>query len=50
MDLACFPCCHGKWLVLVIHMTSFQGELASLIEFDAWFDLPCVQGEYGLLH
>jgi hypothetical protein len=27
-----------------------QGELASLVEFDALFDLPWTQGEYGLLH
>jgi hypothetical protein len=25
-----------------------QGELASFIEFDAWFDLPWFQGEYDL--
>jgi hypothetical protein len=26
-----------------------QGELASLIEFDAWFDLPWFEGELLLL-
>jgi hypothetical protein len=25
----------------------FQGELASLVELGAWFDLPWFQGEYG---
>jgi hypothetical protein len=50
MVLVCFPCCHGKWFVLVICMTSFEGESTSLVEFDVWFDLPLVQGEYDLLH
>jgi hypothetical protein len=27
-----------------------QGDIVSLGEFDAWFDLPWTQGEYHLLH
>jgi hypothetical protein len=29
--------------------SSLQGELASLVEFDAWFDFPWTHGEYRLL-
>jgi hypothetical protein len=45
MDLACCPCCHGKWFVLVICMAWFEGELTSLIEIGARFELPWFEGE-----
>jgi hypothetical protein len=36
---------------LEVCLSSFdpQGELASLVDFDAWFDLPWVQEEYCLI-
>jgi hypothetical protein len=45
---ACLKVCLNSFdKTLYSHL---QGELAPLIEFDAWFDLPWVQGEYDLLH
>jgi hypothetical protein len=31
-------------LIVLVAYTCLQGELVSLVEFDAWFDLPWIRG------
>jgi hypothetical protein len=52
------PCCWVAYAYLVGCLSSIdetlcpllQGELASFVEFDVWFDSPWFYGEYALLH